>query len=59
MSGKRPPSKYVVMETLAERYHWRWEDIKQIPKEEMEILLRIIGIKNRLDKAEQAKLKRK
>ncbi len=50
--GKKPQSRYVIMEALADRYHWNWKDIKKIPKSEMDILLKIVGTKDKLYEAE-------
>lgn len=48
LKGKKPPSREVVLEMLAETYHWTPEEIKQIPRSEMEALLQIMRTKNKL-----------
>ena len=43
----------VVAEMLAERYGWTMTEIKNLPREEVEALVKIIGVKNKLNEQQR------
>lgn len=44
---------------LAERYGWTLDEIKRIPKEEVEVLLDIIRVKNKIQENQYKEAKHK
>lgn len=59
LRGKVPPQKEVVLEFLAERYGWGYNEIKCIPDSEMTAILQIMKTKDILrEKDNQSKMRR-
>ena len=58
IEGKRSPSDEVVMEMLSERYGWTPSQIREQSKDDLNYYIRIISIKNRLEKAKAKKYAR-
>lgn len=53
MRGRAPLCQMAVLELLAERYGWTMDEIKRIPISEMEALMRIIRVKDKIREVDQ------
>ena len=49
LRGKAIPDKYVVMELLSSEYGWTPNEIRQIPKYEIDIYVKIINNKRLIE----------